>query len=1160
MITLYDKTFSTLYGTLNTVTEALVEEERNGLFELSFTILNTDSLFKYIEKENIVVCNANDTLLNQKFRIYNTRKLMNNRVGVYARHISFDLMYDFIDNVSFENQSCEYALNELFRNSNFSQHYQGYSDIVNAQNYSISNVNVLAAIGGTEGSILDTFGTGAEILRDNENIHVLNKRGHDNSVTIEYRKNLTGFELEEDTTDLVTRILPYARYTPEGEEEVTIKANYVDSPLINNYSHPFIKSIDYTDKFENDEVPTIEKLVQFAEKEYTVNKVDIAKQNYKIEFIPLSECVGYEGLNDRISLCDTVTIIDTRYNVNTQAKVIKTIFNVLKNRYESIELGEPKTSLGDIISSSTDDKVTEEQVKDIVASTPSTNYPNTLPKVPVLESFVYGFANIELRWTFENKVYYAYEVYASKTKDFTPNSFDLIYQGQASSYMFQAQPNETWYFKVCGINSYNKRTQFSNEVEVVTTKIDDLSNYVSEMAIGEALIGTLNLGRGWVGQLNANLLDVKGNFSVTDGNGRRTFDIDSYGNVNLQATTLKMIVDGTVDNVATSTQVQQKVDSVELKFSQSGGTNLLKNSAFKNGQANWSHNRWDNSAGGNSYNEVVYPEYNEWTPANRNSLAACIYGLQEINSGAFLRCGFDSHYFNVKPNTTYSLNCLMAAHRIKSYTIEMLCFDSSGNRLTDNNHSVVIYDVKGGGQDRNNWNKIKHTWTTQSNAATCMLRAYMNEWTGQLNSAFLWICEPIITEGDVEILWTPNADELYTGITTIDKDGITVTSSNVNSKTNMSANGFKIIKTDNGQEVFKVNSDGTLGLIGEMTCYSGIAKSGYLGNNILKFYNWPNNTSDEIAWVYSGLQQSSGLKTLDLIGLNMVNIGTQGPGVAGASGIQVISTEVDIFKDMDFNNRKIKNLDSINEGAESSDLWINKIYLRTNQVNSAMDSGYLNLNYWRGGSATTSIVRVANGVNTGDYGELRCGDFKAYGTKNACVETSVGYVGINAYETAEYYFGDIGESILDSEGYSYVYIDSVFKETISNAHKYQVFLTVYGEGTANVIKREPNYFIIKGTPEIEVGYEIKGKRKGYEDYRLERDYNSFVKGQEHGLDIDFLAEREKFDKELEQAALNFSLTNENLEMVVSQSVEMYINNEELIKRIEEGVILNESIN
>ena len=200
MLTLYNKDFTTKHGAINTTIEAFIEEERNGLFELSFIMLNTDNLFNYVKEDNIVVASANNTLLNQKFRIYMTRKLMNNRVEVFARHISFDLMYDYIDNISFENQSCEYALNMLFRNSQFSKHYKGYSDIINAQDYNMSMANILEAIGGKEGSIIDTFGTGAELLRDNENIHVLNKRGHDNSVSIEYKKNLTGFELEENNT------------------------------------------------------------------------------------------------------------------------------------------------------------------------------------------------------------------------------------------------------------------------------------------------------------------------------------------------------------------------------------------------------------------------------------------------------------------------------------------------------------------------------------------------------------------------------------------------------------------------------------------------------------------------------------------------------------------------------------------------------------------------------------------------------------------------------------------------------------------------------------------------------------------------------------------------------------------------------------------------
>ena len=338
-------------GDLNDCLECFVEEERNGIFELNLDYPNGYPLADQLLKERIIVVNANDTLLNQKFRIYDTKKFIDETITVFARHISFDLMYDYVGDVTFENQSCEYALNSLFRQSQFSTHYRGYSDIVNAQNYSMSMCNILEAIGGKEGSIIDTFGIGAEILRDNIDIYVLNERGHDNGVAIEYGKNLTGFELSEDTTDLVTRILPYAKYTPEGGKETIVRGSFIDSPLIDNYSHPYIRHIDYTDKFKDREIPTKEKLETFARNEYRDNKVDIPKTNFKIEFIPLSKCVGYEELEDKISICDKVTIKNTRYNVDTKAKVIKYKFDVLKDRYESMELGEPRTTLGDVIGS-----------------------------------------------------------------------------------------------------------------------------------------------------------------------------------------------------------------------------------------------------------------------------------------------------------------------------------------------------------------------------------------------------------------------------------------------------------------------------------------------------------------------------------------------------------------------------------------------------------------------------------------------------------------------------------------------------------------------------------------------------------------------------------------------------------------------------------------
>lgn len=535
---LYDKTGSIMLGQLKDCIECFVEEERNGIFELRLIYPITDDLFNLLDDDNIIVADANDILENQKFRIYNTRKLMENKVEVYAKHISFDLVYDYVQDININNQSCEYALNAIFRNSQFSTHYKGYSDIVNTQNFNVNMKNCLKSIAGSEGSIIDTYGTGAEILRDNTNIYVLNSRGNDNEVTIEYRKNLTGFELDENKTDLETRCAGYFKYIEdETNEEVIIMSDWIDSDNINNFSHPYINPDgprDYSDKFDEGVIPTKEQLNELCQKEFTQNKRHIPKTNYKIEFIPLSKCVGYEGLGDRISLCDTVTIKDSRYNINTKAKVIRTVFDALRDRYESMELGEPRTTLGDIIHGSGKDG---EQGPPGPQGPPGADgdigdFPDSLPQTPVLNSKLYGFSTIELSWTFENKPYYTYELYASKTKDFNPNTFDIIHAGQSSSFLFQTKPNETWYFKVCCVNSHGNRTSFSSQVTVTTTKISDLSNYVDNMAINDTLIGELKADRAWIGKFSGNDIDAR-NITVTDGNGKITFKVDTNGNVEL---------------------------------------------------------------------------------------------------------------------------------------------------------------------------------------------------------------------------------------------------------------------------------------------------------------------------------------------------------------------------------------------------------------------------------------------------------------------------------------------------------------------------------------------------------------------------------------------------------------------------------------------------
>ena len=590
----------------------------------------------------------------------------------------------------------------------------------------------------------------------------------------------------------------------------------------------------------------------------------------------------------------------------------------------------------------------------------------------------------------------------------------------------------------------------------------------------------------------------------------------------------------------TASQVQQTVNAFELKFQESGGYNLVYNSNFKNGDHLWS------ISSGAKY----YLGTGNWNSPTGLGMAitgqsgTSLYAVQELTNTSYRQA------------KTFTLSGLV---NISSTGTN----DSTGAkfqlyvRVTYDDDTKKYHMCNIDESSLNKWQKVFVTFDLDTTKTVTDLRTTVSI---QNTTKTIFVSQIMLEVGSMMSPWCPNSSEVYDGVTTIDKEGITVTASNVKSKTTISANGFKITKTDTNTDVFKVNSDARLSLIGDYTAYNGNRKAGYFGMNEIKFYNWWSDTNEEIAYFYGG-KTNAGKRSADIIGKDMVSLGIGAPS-NGKKVLEANSSVLDIYTNVDFNNAELSNVHKINYNG-GIDTWINQVYIRYNQLNTNRSGGYLNLNYWKGGNVTGNVhVKVGNGNNDDAYGPLSCGNFKAYGTKNACVQTSIGYVDINAYETCDYYFGDIGETILDSEGYSYVYIDSIFSETVNTQRKYQVFLSVYGEGSANVVERTPIYFVIKGTPGIEVGYELKAKRKGYEDHRLEREVNNWKIGENHGLDEDYNHERIEFNKKIENIIneeVVKDIENETLQEFISSEVERSIENIELMKTIEED-IFNENIN
>jgi hypothetical protein len=131
-----------------------------------------------------------------------------------------------------------------------------------------------------------------------------------------------------------------------------------------------------------------------------------------------------------------------------------------------------------------------------------------------------------------------------------------------------------------------------------------------------------------------------------------------------------------------------------------------------------------------------------------------------------------------------------------------------------------------------------------------------------------------------------------------------------------------------------------------------------------------------------------------------------------------------------------------------------------------------------------------NPVNATLYGNLDItGHLGVGGAKNRLVKTkNYGQIGLNAVESTECWFTDLGENTL-LNGECKIEFDKKFLETININMPYQVKVWAYDGGDVTVYKQDmhTDYFIVKaknGSEDCPFCYEIYAKQLGYENVRL----------------------------------------------------------------------------
>ncbi len=318
--------------------EAIVTEEINGDYSLKLTMPRG---FSGLQNEQII--KAPTPKSEQLFRIYNSDiDILGNPV-FYARHIFYDLLDYFIEDMRPTGNGA-LAISKILENTPFT----GTSDITKQSTSYYQMMSPVKAIWGADNSFIEVWG--GEIERDNFYIRMKNQLGENRGVSIRYRKNLTRLRLVTDLSGVATKIMPTG-LKEDGQALLKLPEKYEDSPLINNYINEKTTRIHYSDIAISDDVSEAEALEQLrnAAKQEFENGIDKPQITATVEFIPLQDTEEYKNFSvlESVYLGDTVTIFHEDLDIELEAQVISYEFDALSKRYNKVVLGNANPKYGD---------------------------------------------------------------------------------------------------------------------------------------------------------------------------------------------------------------------------------------------------------------------------------------------------------------------------------------------------------------------------------------------------------------------------------------------------------------------------------------------------------------------------------------------------------------------------------------------------------------------------------------------------------------------------------------------------------------------------------------------------------------------------------------------------------------------------------------------
>lgn len=751
-------------GALSECTLCEVTEERNGAFECTLKYLVTGRLFAELKNERLIKAKPNDTSEEQLFRIYRITTPINGIVTIYAQHISYDLSNIAELMWSSAMISPSLAMSRLFTKTASTHNFKCSTDFSSAKPFSVSKPkSVRACLGGSEGSMLDLWG--GEYEWDNFNVILHSKRGKDNGVVIEYGKNLTDMEHDNDFTDVYTDLLPYAVFSDENTEKV-ITLSEITLPIIDRPTRQKTLIKDFTEFFEDKSSINKNSLRNKAKEFIKENPLGVETPTLTVAFEPLWKQPEYSAILERVSLCDTVKIRHSALGITAKSKVIKTVYDSLAEKYVSITLGTAKSNFVNTVG---DIKTELSEVK------------NKTEHFPLLINT--AVRNATSLITGQNG---GYVVINTNSVGGQPNELLILDEPTIESTV------NVWRWNVGGLgfskNGYNGpyETAITSDGQIVADFIT--SGTLTANIIKAGVISSFDNSSWW--DLESGEVHLKA-YATTDSLNKLE---ESVSNVTKKTAELQVNADklsSTVSSLTTTVEtidstleteqervtdaenkisvLEQTADNLSVKIEEQyvGGMNYIQNSAGLNGMSD----DWEYTG---KVSTGTSTDINSNTSSNSCFILSSSSTLCQTVNEIVPDRPYTVSIRARKPYSSYTAYFYIQYNGVKK---EYLFNTTDSFDWTD--FSVVLPNV------------------SDSSITIC---AYSRD-------APLYISDIMLTDGSIARKWTPAPNEIYTNEVKIDRRGIEVSNSKSKQKTVITNTEFSGYY--NNEKIFTLNKDET---------------------------------------------------------------------------------------------------------------------------------------------------------------------------------------------------------------------------------------------------------------------------------------------------------------------------------------------------------------